>query len=120
MDDIIVCFNGTTRELERFINSLHPNIKFTSEIEEHNSINFLDVTITRNNNKLNFSIFHIPTHTITIYNTSFHPFQHNLAADNSMVHRLLSIPMSDESFNKELIIIKQIAYAITSKNTIKK
>ena len=34
-----------------------------------------------------------------------------MAAYNSMVHRLLTIPMSLENFEQERKIIKQVAYA---------
>lgn len=80
------------------------------ELEDNNSINFLDLTITKCNNKLNFAIFHKPTHTdMVIHNTSTHPYSHKLAAFHSYIHRLFSIPLSDSNFQSELNIIKQIA-----------
>lgn len=113
VDDIITCFVGTDRQLQSFfkyINSLHPNIKFTLETEQNNSINFLDLTITKVNNKHEFSIFHKPSHTdITIHNSSSHPYTHKVSAYNSFIHRLINIPLSEENYNKELNIIKQIA-----------
>lgn len=113
VDDIIANFTGTTRQLDSFltfINSVHSNIKFTIEMEQNNSINFLDLTISKINNKHDFSIFHKPSHTdITIHNSSVHPYSHKLAAFNSMIHRLLTIPLSIDNYNKELNIIKQIA-----------
>jgi hypothetical protein len=113
VDDIIACFTGTSRQLNTFvnnINTIHPNIKFTIELELDNAINFLDLTISKVNNSHDFSIFHKPSHTdITIHNTSTHPYQHKLAAYNSMIHRLLNVPLSECNYNKELNIIKQIA-----------
>ena len=41
-----------------YINTKHPNIKFTSEFEENDSFSFLDVKITRRNNRLVTSVFH--------------------------------------------------------------
>lgn len=113
VDDILVSFTGTNRQLTNFfnyINSIHTKIKFTLESENNNSINFLDLTIIRTNNNLEFSIYHKPSHTdLTINNKSYHPIQHKLAAYNSMVHRLINVPMSQTNFNKELNLIKQIA-----------
>lgn len=113
VDDILVCFKGTDRQFKNFenlLNSLHPNIKFSTEIETNTSINFLDLTITRLSNKLDFSIYRKPSHTdTTIHYTSNHPYQHKVAAYNSMIHRLLHIPLSTQNFDKELQIIKQIA-----------
>lgn len=113
VDDVLACFTGTDRQLKIFceyINNLHANIKFTTEEETNNSINFLDLTITKYNNKHTFSIYHKPSHTdTTIHNKSCHPVQHKLAAFHSMIHRLLSIPLNEKDFLKELNIIKQIA-----------
>lgn len=113
VDDILTCFIGTNRQLSKFlnfINNIHPNIKFTIEEEINNSINFLDLQISKINHKHEFSIFHKPSHTdITIHSSSTHPIQHKLAAFHSMVHRLLNIPMSPSNYLSELNIIKQIA-----------
>lgn len=81
------------------------------ELEQESSINFLDLTISRINNKHEFSIFHKPSHTdITIHNTSTHPYSHKISAYNSFIHRLINnIPLSEENYRKELNIIKQIA-----------
>ena len=113
VDDILTCFVGTERQLKYFlnyINNLHNNIQFTIEKEIDKSINFLDLTIKRENNKHIFSVFHKPTHTdTTIHNNSCHPVQHKLASFHSMIHRLISLPLNQENFQKELNIIKQIA-----------
>lgn len=114
VDDIFSGFLGTERQLTQFtqkLNKLHPNIIFTHEIEQNNSIHFLDLTIEKINNKLDFSIFHKPTHTdLTIHNSSHHPLQHKLAAYHCYIHRLINIPMNPTNFTKELNIIKQIAF----------
>ena len=113
MDDILCCFTGTRRQLDTFfngVNKLHPNIKFTMEMEQNNSINFLDLTITKSNNKLEFSIFHKPTQTdMVIHNSSIHPYSHKLAAFRCYIHRLINTSMSQVSFKTELNLIKQIA-----------
>ena len=55
-------------------NKIHPNIKYTMEIETHISINFLDITITRENNTLTYNIYRKPTTTdTTIHASSNHP-----------------------------------------------
>lgn len=113
VDDIITCFTGTNRQLDtfvNFINGIHPKIHFTMEMEEDNKINFLDLTLNKVNGKHDFSIFRKPSHTDTvIHNRSLHPYQHKLAAFHSMVHRLISVEQTEENFNKELNIIRQIA-----------
>ena len=113
VDDILACFIGTKRQLDSLvssINKLHKNIAFTLEVEQNNSINFLDLTISKVNSRLSFSIFRKPTYTdMVIHNTSMHPYTHKLAAFRSYIHRLLNTPLSTIDYNSELNIIKQIA-----------
>lgn len=113
VDDVLACFIGTERQLDQFlefINNIHNNIKFTIEKEINSSINFLDITIKKSENKHDFSIYHKPTHTdTTIHNTSCHPIQHKLASFFSMIHRLVTLPLNKTNFQTELNIIKQIA-----------
>ena len=113
VDDIFIIYNGTIRQIESFknyINKLNKKIQFTSEIESDNSINFLDIKIKKNNDKLKFSVYRKPTTTDTvIHNDLHHPKNQKLAAFNSLIHKALSIPMDIEDFNNEINIIKQIA-----------
>lgn len=113
VDDIIILWTGTLRQIDIFVsklNNIHPKIKFKLEVESNQSLNFLDLTISKSQNKLDFQIYRKPTHTdIAIPSTSLHPLQHKLAAFRSYVHRLLSIPLSKDNYNKELRTIYQIA-----------
>ena len=43
-----------------YVNSKHPNISFTMEVEQNNKIPFLDVLISRDNNKFNSRIYRKP------------------------------------------------------------
>lgn len=125
VDDVLACFKGTNRQLQNFlhyINSVHSKIQFTVEKEDNNEINFLDLTISHINNQCTFKVYRKPTFTgITIPNDSFHPIQHKLAAYNSMIHRALSLPLSEEELQKELCTIENIAQSNKfCKQTIKK
>lgn len=114
VDDILICTEGTDRQMEGFlevINSLNPKIKFTFEKEENNSINFLDLTITKIDDRLSFNIYRKKTFTdVTIPMDSQHPLSHKLAAYNSMIHRAFNIPLSNVDFSAELRTIKRIAF----------
>ncbi|XP_050515797.1 uncharacterized protein LOC126890693 [Diabrotica virgifera virgifera] len=113
VDDCLVFIAGnpdSAQQLLLKINQIHPNIKFTMELESSQSINFLDLSISRLNDQFNFGIFRKPTQTDhVIHFSSNHPLSHKLAAFRSFIHRLFSIPMPTDSFNNELNIIKQIA-----------
>ena len=115
VDDTFLVFDGTRRQAEilnKYINSIHPNIKFTLELENEHSLNFLDLMIQNINNHLKFKIYRKPTTTdITIHASSFHPFAQKMASFNSFVNRLLKIPLEPEDYREELSTIKYIAMA---------
>ena len=49
--DICVVFEGTKEDILNFLsflNSIHPSIKFTYELEQSGTLPFLDLLITRN------------------------------------------------------------------------
>lgn len=113
VDDIFCIWTGTDRNLDQFlnyINSIHEKIQFTIEKENNNSINFLDLTITKNSGKLNFSIYRKPTTTDTlIHAESKQSVSIKLSPFHSLIHRLLQVPLSTADFEKESHIIKQLA-----------
>lgn len=113
VDDILCLWNNdidVLKEFLSFINSLHQKINFTLEIQNNNSINFLDLKISNLNKRHVFDIYRKPSHTgVVIDNTSFHPVTHKIAAFRSFVNRAVDIPLSQENFNKEVDLIKDIA-----------
>ena len=110
VDDIILLYKGNKRQVENFhkyINSIHPKLKFIIDIEKDNSINFLDLTITKQNNTHMYKIYRKPTTTdMVIRKLSNHPTQHKHAAFNHMLHRLTKIPINKQDYDNELNIIK--------------
>jgi len=72
-----------------YFNNIVPSMKFTSEKEQNNKINFLDITITKNHEGLSFEIYRKPTATdIIIPNGSCHPREHKSAAIRYYCNRL--------------------------------
>ena len=63
VDDIFLlfCSKYLIEKFQNYLNRQHKNIKFTSETENENSISFLDIKITRDNNKFMTSVYHKPT-----------------------------------------------------------
>ena len=51
----------SVNQFKEYMNGQHPNMNFTSELEEENAIPFLDVHITRINNILVTSVYRKPT-----------------------------------------------------------
>jgi hypothetical protein len=92
------------------INSQYTSIKFTYEKETDGKLPFLDLLIKRIDNNLKFEIYRKKTHTYRyIQMNSNHSWQHKMAAWNSMIYRLINIPMDQDAFDKELNLIKEIA-----------
>jgi uncharacterized protein (UPF0335 family) len=114
VDDIFAVFDLDACPIEHFLtllNDQYPSINFTYEIEKKRSLPFLDIEILRNkNNKISFSIYRKPTHTNNyIHSNSFDHNSHKHAAFHSLIHRLLSVPMNNKNFQKELEYIKHTA-----------
>jgi hypothetical protein len=111
VDDIFcVMKRNTIDRLLVIMNRRHSTIKFTHEIEENNSLCFLDVQIKRVDSTLVFNVYRKPTMTSRyIPIESHHSIQHKSSAFNSMIHRMITTPMSPEDKLTELNQIKQIA-----------
>ena len=61
------------QEIQLALNSFHENIKFTYELEQDNSISFLDVLITRENDgNMETGVYRKPTHTDVYLNWNAH------------------------------------------------
>ena len=113
VDDIFIIHEGSKANITAIHNILNniSNLQFTIETEKDNRLNFLDITITKNNKKniLEFQIYRKPTATDIIipYNSSS-PYEHKKAAFLHLFHRALDIPMSHKELHKEINTIIQI------------
>lgn len=92
VDDILLAApkDSLNDLLDRF-NTLHSRLKFTLEISNDNTINFLNVKITKNqNNELEFDIYHKPTCSGRYLNYhSNHPWAQKKGVIFGMVDRIL-------------------------------
>ena len=59
VDDTFLLFRSKhhIEKFRNYLNRQHKNIKFTSETENKNSMSFLDIKITRNDNKFMTSVY---------------------------------------------------------------
>jgi hypothetical protein len=111
VDDVLaVVKKDKVDQILNSINSRHPSIKFSCELEKEKSLPFLDLMLKRKNNKIEFEIFHKPTSTTRYITSDSHsPHQHKVAAFHSMVHRLCRIPLKIEAYMKEYKYILELA-----------
>ncbi|XP_055837083.1 uncharacterized protein LOC129905590 [Episyrphus balteatus] len=111
VDDVFaVIKRGEIDSVLNILNSEFDSINFTFESEEDKKLNFLDLTLSRKNGRIEFAIYRKPTTTNRyITNDSYSPIQHKLAAFHSMVHRLCKLPLSIANYTTEYNLLKDIA-----------
>jgi len=80
--------------------------------EENNIINYLDITMHRNKNNIDIIIYRKPTGTdTTIQFSSNHPYEHKIAAFKYYIHRMLTLPITEE-WKTIITMAKNIGYPI--------
>ncbi|XP_072015090.1 uncharacterized protein [Amphiura filiformis] len=95
------------------LNSVHPSIKFTVELESNNGCNnvlaMLDTLITRApDGKLVFSVYCKSTHTDQYLNFSSHqPLEHKLGVITTLTHRAKTLSSDSTLLEKELDHVKK-------------
>jgi hypothetical protein len=72
-----VGFDWADYNMPEDFNKVHPKLKFNIEQQTSNKINYLDLSITKYQNNLEFEIYRKPTTTdLILHNTSRQPFEH--------------------------------------------
>lgn len=112
VDDIfsVIKREALSKVLE-VINNVHKDIRFTHEEEKEGKLPFLDLLVKReDSSSFEFEIYRKPTNTMRVIPySSNHSFQHKMAAFHHMVHRMQTLPLSDDGKNKELTHIFETA-----------
>jgi hypothetical protein len=110
VDDTLVIYDSTQlgpQDINTYINGIHQNIKLKPTHEEKSSIDFLDLTITRNYNRLKIDIYRKPTTTDTTINfQSNHPMEHKTTAYRHHINRMHILPLEQDKIQKEWKTIK--------------
>jgi hypothetical protein len=105
VDDILVLhreYKTNIHEVLEDFNYLAPTMKFTLEKEQNKRINFLDITITKNQDGLSFKIYRKPTTTdIIIPNDSCYPREHKTSAIRYYCNRMKTYKLTPESRLKQ-------------------
>jgi hypothetical protein len=113
-DDTLTVHNKTTTDILYVFNSFHrlmPTMKFTMQNEIDDKINFLDLTIMKEPDKLALNIYRKPTTTDSIIpNDSCHPIEHKLAAIRYLTSRMNTYSLNMANKEKERRVIKHILH----------
>jgi len=92
-------------------NSLHPNLKFTTELETNNKLNYLDITIHRTPTGWKTSIYRIPTFTDSIIPYSCnHLAQNKCGAIRYLYNRLHTYNLHGREYRTEENTIHNIMF----------
>ena len=110
IDDIFLLWTATEGELKVFIeerNKVHPQIKFDINYS-YKQINFLDTTVTIENNSLVTSVFTKPTdrHSF-LHQKSYHPRSTKNAIPFSQALRIKRICSKDDDYKEGITKLKQ-------------
>ena len=111
VDDTFLLFRSKhhIEKFRNYLNRQHKNIKFTSETENENSISFLDIKITRENNKFMTSVYRKPTFSGVFTNFgSFIPKSYKYNLPFTLLHRAFKLCSKVERFHQEIDKLKTI------------
>ena len=113
MDDLLMihfCYLDLKNILRIFpYNCQHLSNKFTSEIEENNSISFLYIKIKRDNSRVLTSAFREPTFSDVFTNfDSYLPLSCKSGLILSLLNRAFKLCFNFEIFHQEIIFLKDI------------
>ena len=90
-------------KFKNYLNKQHKNIKFKSESEENGSLSFLDINITRENNRFVASVYRKPTFSGAFTNfESFIPEMHKRRLIETLLHRIFRLCSSYKNFHREI------------------
>lgn len=113
VDDVFCVWLGDDEQLNQFLmylNSFNQKIQFTMEAGK-DQLNYLDLSIKKHRNKLEFEIYRKPTQTDTIIPADANQsIQAKYSAFHSLIHRLFNVPLSPENYKKEVDVIKTVAF----------
>ena len=111
VDDIFLLFRikDHVEKFKNYLNKQYRDIKFTRETEENGWLSFLDLTVTRENNKFVTSVYRKPTFSGVLTNfESFIRDMHKRGLIETLLHRIFRLCSSYENFHWEIELLKSI------------
>ena len=108
-DDTFLLFRSKhhIEKFRNYLNRQHKNIKFTSDTENENSISFLDIKITRDNNKFMTSVYGKPTISGVFTNFgSFMPSSYKYNLLFTLLHRAFKLCSNFERIIRKLTSLR--------------
>jgi len=110
MDDTFALFDHPQQAelFLNFLNTLHPNISFTFELEKDKCIPFLDMLITRSVDGFHSTVYRKDTFTgLGINFSSYCPLTYKINAIKTLIYRAYHLSSSYLNFNKEIVFLRE-------------
>ena len=110
VDDIFVLMRSSEHvtKLAEYLSSKHPNIRFTFELENDNTLPFLDVNVYRDAGKFSSSVHRKMTFSGVYSNfCSFMPETYKRGLVSTLLYRAYMISSSHQSLHKEIENLKK-------------
>ena len=111
VDDVIVLFKSKdhVKMFLRYLNSRHKNIEFTYEEEDDNSLTFLDVLISRKDNRFETSVYKKKTFSGVYVNfKSFLPMDYKHGLLFTLLFRAYKLSSNYSKLHEEIVKLKTI------------
>ena len=111
VDDIFVLLRSSDHitRLAEYLSSRHPNIKFTYELENNNTLPFLDVNVFRDAGRFSSTVHRKSTFSGVYSNFgSFMPVMYKRGLVSTLLYRAYVISSSFQSLHKEIENLKKI------------
>ena len=110
VDDTFCIFENRTQVecFLKYLNGQHPNIKFTHELEEDNSLPFLDILATHVENGFATNLYRKKTFTcLYTHFDSLSPIQYKINLISVLIYRAFQICSSYMAFHSQICNIKR-------------
>ena len=111
VDDIFVLIRSSEHivKLAEYFSGRHPNIKFTYELENNNTLPFLDVNVYRDASQFSTSVHRKMTFSgVYTHFRSFMPETYKRGLVSTLLYRAYMINSSFSSLHKEIEMLKNI------------
>ena len=111
VDDLFILFNDPNHvnKFEKYLNSRHKSMKFTKEIEQENSLSFLDIRITRKTDIFETSVYRKPTFSGVYLNfKSYAPEVYKEGLVKCLLFRIYKLCSSWSIIHEEINTLKRI------------
>jgi hypothetical protein len=110
VDDTFIIFNGQESDadqLVKFVNGLHPKLKFTCEIEKKFELPFLDVKVMKQRTKFETTVYKKETHTGQLLHwQSCQAKKYKISLIKTLTYRALNICSSKQLLDQQCELIK--------------